>query len=42
MAEILAPAIRMGREGVPVHEINANQWRKSERLIKNASENWRE
>jgi gamma-glutamyltranspeptidase/glutathione hydrolase len=42
VAEIFEPAIRMGREGVPTHEINANQWMKSEKLIKNASDNWRE
>jgi gamma-glutamyltranspeptidase/glutathione hydrolase len=25
MEEILAPAIRMAREGIPEHELNANQ-----------------
>lgn len=42
MQEILAPAIRMAKEGVPEHELNSHGWQKSEKLVKNASENWRE
>ncbi|RSH91435.1 hypothetical protein EHS25_009734 [Saitozyma podzolica] len=42
MEEILAPAIRMAREGIPEHELNANQWKISEKLLKNASPNWSE
>lgn len=42
MEEILAPAIRMAREGVPEHELNSRSWQNSEKLIKNASPNWRE
>ncbi|KAL7424517.1 hypothetical protein Q5752_000201 [Cryptotrichosporon argae] len=42
MAEILAPAIRLAREGVPEHELNAHAWKRSEKLIKNASPNWKE
>ncbi|KAK8853432.1 gamma-glutamyltransferase [Kwoniella newhampshirensis] len=42
MREILDPAIRLAREGVPEHELNSNQWQLSEKLIKNASPNWKE
>lgn len=42
MAEILAPAIRMAKEGVAVHELNAEAWKKQEKLIKNASPAWKE
>ncbi|KAK6909136.1 gamma-glutamyltransferase [Kwoniella mangroviensis CBS 8507] len=42
MREILDPAIRLAREGVPEHELNSNAWQKSEQLIKNASPNWKE
>ncbi|WVR09625.1 gamma-glutamyltransferase [Kwoniella sp. DSM 27419] len=42
MKEILAPAIRLAREGVPEHELNSSAWQASERLIKKASPNWRE
>ncbi|ORY31633.1 putative lincomycin-condensing protein lmbA [Naematelia encephala] len=42
MSEILAPAIRMARNGVPSHEINSRGWQVSEKLIKNASPNWKE
>ncbi|KAK1922255.1 putative lincomycin-condensing protein lmbA [Papiliotrema laurentii] len=42
MEEVLAPAIRMAREGVPTHEINSAQWQSSEKLLKRASPNWRE
>ncbi|KAL7412033.1 gamma-glutamyltranspeptidase [Mrakia frigida] len=37
MAEILAPAIRMAEEGVPVSELHSHAWQRSENLIKNAS-----
>ncbi|RXK40572.1 gamma-glutamyltransferase [Tremella mesenterica] len=40
MKEVLAPAIRMAREGVPAHEINSRKWQASEKLIKEASVNW--
>lgn len=42
MADILAPAIRMAREGVPVHELNAEAWKIQEALVKGASPGWRE
>ncbi|WWD19860.1 gamma-glutamyltransferase [Kwoniella shandongensis] len=42
LREILDPAIRLAREGVPEHELNSNQWQLSEKLIKNASPNWKE
>lgn len=42
MAEILAPAIRMAKEGVPEHEINADAWKHQEQLVKKASPNWKE
>ncbi|WWC64826.1 gamma-glutamyltransferase [Kwoniella dejecticola CBS 10117] len=42
MREILDPAIRLAREGVPEHELNSRAWAGSESLIKNASPNWNE
>ncbi|GBE77867.1 gamma-glutamyltranspeptidase [Sparassis crispa] len=39
VAEVLAPAIRLAEEGVPVSEIHAYSWKRSEDLIKNASPN---
>ncbi|CAD6563795.1 MAG: hypothetical protein TREMPRED_001381 [Tremellales sp. Tagirdzhanova-0007] len=42
MSEVLAPAIRMAKEGIPEHELNARAWQNSEKLIKNASPNWKE
>nr|XP_019010549.1 gamma-glutamyltransferase [Kwoniella pini CBS 10737]OCF49330.1 gamma-glutamyltransferase [Kwoniella pini CBS 10737] len=42
MREILDPAIRLAREGVPEHELNSRAWANSESLIKNASPNWKD
>ncbi|KAG6336120.1 hypothetical protein ID866_2958 [Astraeus odoratus] len=39
VAEVLAPAIRIAEEGVPVSEIHSYAWQRSEELIKNASPN---
>ncbi|KAE9408215.1 gamma-glutamyltranspeptidase [Gymnopus androsaceus JB14] len=39
VAEVLAPAIRLAEEGVPVSEIHSYSWQRSENLIKNASPN---
>ncbi|KAF7306814.1 hypothetical protein MIND_00473100 [Mycena indigotica] len=39
VADVLAPAIRLAEEGVPVSEIHGLSWQKSEQLIKNASPN---
>jgi len=39
VAEVLAPAIRLAEEGVPVSEIHGYAWMRSENLIKNASPN---
>ncbi|KAL1737089.1 nucleophile aminohydrolase [Schizophyllum commune] len=39
VADVLAPAIRLAEEGVPVSEVHAHSWRRSEDLIKNASPN---
>ncbi|KAH9937173.1 gamma-glutamyltranspeptidase [Fomitopsis serialis] len=39
VAEALGPAIRLAEEGVPVSEIHAFAWKRSEDLIKNASPN---
>ncbi|KAJ7786191.1 gamma-glutamyltranspeptidase [Mycena metata] len=39
VAEVLAPAIRLAEEGVPVSEIHSLAWQRSENLIKNASPN---
>lgn len=39
MAEILAPAIRMAKDGVPTHEITSRSWQGSHGLITNASPN---
>ncbi|CCL99563.1 uncharacterized protein FIBRA_01581 [Fibroporia radiculosa] len=37
MADVLAPAIRLAEEGVPVSEIHSHAWQRSEDLIKSAS-----
>ncbi|KZT62137.1 gamma-glutamyltranspeptidase [Calocera cornea HHB12733] len=37
LADVLAPAIRLAEEGVPVSELHASGWKRSENLIKNAS-----
>ncbi|BEJ15312.1 hypothetical protein CspHIS471_0410790 [Cutaneotrichosporon sp. HIS471] len=42
LKEVLGPAIRMAKEGVPVHELNAEAWKIQEGHVKGASENWRE
>ncbi|WVQ83659.1 gamma-glutamyltransferase [Cryptococcus sp. DSM 104549] len=42
MREILDPAIRLAREGVPEHELNSKQWQIAENLLKKASPNWKE
>lgn len=39
VADVLAPAIKLAEEGVPVSEIHSVSWQKSEHLIKNASPN---
>ncbi|KAF7347934.1 Gamma-glutamyltranspeptidase [Mycena venus] len=39
VADVLAPAIRLAEEGVPVSEIHSVSWKRSEDLIKNASPN---
>ncbi|KAF8922703.1 gamma-glutamyltranspeptidase [Mucidula mucida] len=39
VADVLAPAIRLAEEGVPVSEIHSFSWRRAENLIKNASPN---
>ncbi|KAF8846268.1 gamma-glutamyltranspeptidase [Paxillus ammoniavirescens] len=39
VAEVLAPAIRLAEEGVPVSEIHSFSWQRSEMLIQNASPN---
>ncbi|KAF8832248.1 hypothetical protein HHX47_DHR1001623 [Lentinula edodes] len=39
VADVLAPAIRLAEEGVPVSEIHSFSWQRSEELIKNASPN---
>ncbi|EPT03997.1 hypothetical protein FOMPIDRAFT_98772 [Fomitopsis schrenkii] len=39
VAEVLEPAIKLAEEGVPVSEIHAFAWKRSENLIKNASPN---
>ncbi|KAH9947920.1 gamma-glutamyltranspeptidase [Amylocystis lapponica] len=39
IADVLAPAIRLAEEGVPVSEIHGHSWARSENLIKNASPN---
>jgi gamma-glutamyltranspeptidase/glutathione hydrolase len=39
VADVLAPAIRLADEGVPVSELHARSWLRSENLIKNASPN---
>ncbi|PCH33847.1 gamma-glutamyltranspeptidase [Wolfiporia cocos MD-104 SS10] len=39
VADVLEPAIRLAEEGVPVSEIHAFSWKRSEDLIKNASPN---
>ncbi|CAE6485640.1 unnamed protein product [Rhizoctonia solani] len=35
--EVMAPAIRLAEEGVPISELTANNWARSEDLIKSAS-----
>ncbi|CAE6487400.1 unnamed protein product [Rhizoctonia solani] len=35
--EVMTPAIRLAEEGVPISELTANSWRRSEGLIKSAS-----
>ncbi|KIK70866.1 hypothetical protein GYMLUDRAFT_32937 [Collybiopsis luxurians FD-317 M1] len=42
VADVLAPAIRLAEEGVPVSEIHSFGWQRSENLIKNASPNGHE
>ncbi|KAG2075027.1 gamma-glutamyltranspeptidase [Suillus decipiens] len=42
VAEVLAPAIRLAEEGVPVSEIHSYNWQHSEKLIQNASPNGHE
>ncbi|KIJ21860.1 hypothetical protein PAXINDRAFT_165225 [Paxillus involutus ATCC 200175] len=39
VADVLAPAIRLAEEGVPVSEIHSFNWQRSEKLIQNASPN---
>ncbi|TIC30935.1 gamma-glutamyltranspeptidase [Wallemia mellicola] len=39
LKQVLEPAIRLARNGYPVHQITAEQWSRSEELIKNASPN---
>lgn len=39
VAEVLAPAIRLAEEGVPVSEIHSFSWQRSEELLKDASPN---
>ncbi|KIK96014.1 hypothetical protein PAXRUDRAFT_139452 [Paxillus rubicundulus Ve08.2h10] len=39
VADVLAPAIRLAEEGVPVSEIHSFNWQRSEELIQNASPN---
>lgn len=39
LEDILNPAIRLAEEGYPVSEITANNWAKSETLLKEASDN---
>ncbi|KAI6136540.1 gamma-glutamyltranspeptidase [Pisolithus sp. B1] len=39
VAEVLAPAIRLAEDGVPVSEIHSFSWQRSEKLIKDASPN---
>lgn len=42
VAEVLAPAIRLAEEGVPVSEIHSYNWQHSEQLIQDASPNGHE
>ncbi|TFK77212.1 gamma-glutamyltranspeptidase [Pluteus cervinus] len=42
IGDILAPAIRLAEEGVPVSELHSHAWQVSEDLIKNASPNGHE
>ncbi|KZT05882.1 gamma-glutamyltranspeptidase [Laetiporus sulphureus 93-53] len=39
LADVLEPAIKLAEEGVPVSEIHAFSWQRSEELIKDASPN---
>ncbi|KFH42018.1 putative gamma-glutamyltransferase-like protein [Hapsidospora chrysogenum ATCC 11550] len=42
MADILAPAIKLGEQGFPVSEVTAHHWGESERLLRKASPNFAE
>lgn len=42
LADVLAPAIRLAEEGHPVSEITGYSWKRSEKLIQNASPNGNE
>ncbi|KAK0739877.1 nucleophile aminohydrolase [Apiosordaria backusii] len=42
LEEILAPAIKMGEEGFPVHEQTATIWAQGEQSLRDASPNFRE
>ncbi|KAF7320145.1 Gamma-glutamyltranspeptidase [Mycena kentingensis (nom. inval.)] len=42
VADVLAPAIRLAEEGVPVSEIHGLSWKRSENLLKTASPNGEE
>ncbi|KAG8691718.1 hypothetical protein FRC11_012002 [Ceratobasidium sp. 423] len=37
LEEVMSPAIRLAKEGVPISELTANSWARSEDLIKSAS-----
>lgn len=39
LKQVFEPAIRLARNGYPVHQLTAEQWSRSEELIKNASPN---
>lgn len=39
VAEVLAPAIQLAEEGVPVSEVHSFSWQRSEQLIRDASPN---
>lgn len=39
VAEVLAPAIRLAEEGVPVSEVHSFSWQRSEQFIRDASPN---
>ncbi|KZS93139.1 gamma-glutamyltranspeptidase [Sistotremastrum niveocremeum HHB9708] len=42
IADVLAPAIALAEEGVPVSEIHSHSWQRSENLLRNASPNGHE